>query len=236
MKTEKIHILFSIVCLIFLSCNQANERLSFQGMNIDFDEVENTFMDVIKIDSTQFPASIKYEGNVKAAFRWTDKLGVHIAFTTETGIFTSTKFEHEFAESGDAELFVYHYILKSDEAFLKWKIYDFVHDCPVDIVAEHVKNAFQITDLDKNGSAEIWTMYKKVCHGDVSPSDMKIIMYESNKKYAIRGENKIHFGINEDGTQIYAGGTYETDEAFKKGPTVFKKFAEKLWEENCLSK
>ena len=82
-------------------------------------------------------------------------------------------------------------IFQNNQVIQTWKVYDYIDDCPVDIVASFVKNTFKITDLDNNGVAEIWLMYKTVCHGDVSPSEMKIIMYQGNQKFAMRGENKV---------------------------------------------
>jgi len=75
-------------------------------------------------------------------------------------------------------------------------------------------------------------MYETVCHGDVSPSDMKIIMYEGQQKFAMRGENKINYGTGDNGQKMYAGGEYKIDDAFSNGPTVFLEFAKKLWNKN----
>ena len=72
-------------------------------------------------------------------------------------------------------------------------------------------------------------MYKTVCHGDVSPSDMKIIMYENDKKYAVRGTNKVQISPKE-----YTGGQYAFDEAFKKAPEAFRQYAAQLWKKNLL--
>jgi hypothetical protein len=72
-------------------------------------------------------------------------------------------------------------------------------------------------------------MYKTVCHGDVSPSNMKIIMYEGNKKYAVRGTNKVKVSDKE-----YDGGAYTFDEAFKNGPQPFRSYALQLWKKNLL--
>lgn len=55
-----------------------------------------------------------------------------------------------------------------------WKIYDYISDCFVDIKAKFIDNTFEITDLDNNGIAEIWLMYKTSCSGSLDPSDMKI--------------------------------------------------------------
>ena len=160
-------------------------------------------------------------------------MGENIVITTETGIYESKKFKHE-NDGGDAEIFAYHFIVENNNAKQTWKVYDYISDCPVDIVAEFIDNTFQITDLDNNGVAEIWLMYKTVCHGDVSPSDMKIIMYEGQQKFAIRGENKVMHGIDDDGNEMYMGGEYKIDKAFSDGPIVFLDFAKKLWNKNII--
>ncbi len=77
-------------------------------------------------------------------------------------------------------------------------------------------------------------MYKTTCHGDVSPCDMKIIMYENNQKYAVRGESRVQVGVLDNGEKQFIGGEYKLDENFKKGPKVFKEFAQKLWKDNLI--
>ncbi len=46
-------------------------------------------------------------------------------------------------------------------------------------------------------------MYKTVCHVDVSPCAMKIIMHQGKQKFAIRGRNKVK--VSETETE---GGEY----------------------------
>jgi hypothetical protein len=202
--------------------------------NTESNVSKNEALVVNKIDSTQFPKTIKYEGFIKNAVRWKDKLGDNIVITTETGIYTSKKFKHEAEDSSDAELFAYHYIISNNEVKQTWKVYDYISDCPVDIVASFVKNTFKVTDLDNNGIAEVWLMYKTVCHGDVSPSNMKIIMYEGNNKYAMRGENKVQVGSDENDKKSFIGGEFKMDENFKKAPKTFKDYAESLWNDNLM--
>jgi hypothetical protein len=67
-------------------------------------------------------------------------------------------------------------------------------------------------------------MYRTYCLSDVSPSDLKIIMFQNAQKYAMRGETKIDWG---DGT--FDGGTYKLDDAFKASPEVFQNFAKSMW-------
>jgi hypothetical protein len=127
------------------------------------------------------------------------------------------------------ELYANHFILKGNDTLQTWRVYDFISDCPVDIEAKFIKNSFQVTDLNQDGRGEIWIMYKTVCHGDVSPSDMKIIMYQGQQKYAIRGQNKVQITDKE-----FYGGKYKIDKAFANGPKVFLTFAKKLWDKNII--
>ena len=188
---------------------------------------------VTQLDLTKLPKGIKYEGEIKNAVHWFDSLGDNVVILTETGIYQSKKFKHE-DYGHDAELFAYHFIVKNDSASLTWRVYDFISDCTESIEASFIRNTFQVTDLDRNGIAEIWLMYKTVCHGDVSPCTMKIIMYQGNKKYAMRGQNKVCVEIDDDGNRHYLGGEYKFDNAFANGPKAFLEFARKLWDKNIM--
>ncbi|RZJ61649.1 MAG: hypothetical protein EOO45_23115 [Flavobacterium sp.] len=189
-------------------------------------------MKAITLNQKNLPAGIKYEGKLKKGLRWTDKNGGNVVITSETGIHRNEKFAHE-SDGEDAELFAYHYIVKNNKVTTGWKIYDYISDCPLDITATFTDAAFQITDLNKNGIAEIWILYKTACSGDVSPADMKLIMYENGKKFAMRGTGKALLGI-EKGVKQYDGGEYTFDKAFTGAPESFRAFAKKLWNANAI--
>ena len=220
-----------LTIVFFLGCKKEENTVTLKEAAIN----EKPFvLKIQKIDSTQFPGSIKYEGFIKNAVRWKDNLGDNIVITTETGYHINKKFKHEFDNSADAELFAYHYIVSGNETKQIWKVYDFIADCPVDLDVSFIKNTFQITDLNHNGVAETWLMYKTACQGGVDPSNVKIIMYEGNQKFAMRGENKVQVGTDDNGKKQFMGGEYKFDENFKKAPQVFKDFAQKLWNENAI--
>jgi len=183
---------------------------------------------VKQLDLTMLPQGIKYEGKIKTAVFWTDSIGDNIVITTESGIYKSKKNRHK-NEGSDAEIFAYHYLVKNDSAIQTWRVYDYIYDCPVEIEAAFIKNTFQVTDLDSNGVAEIWLMYKTVCHGDVSPCDMKIIMYQGQQKFAMRGQNKVK--VSDKG---FFGGEYKFDKAFTERAEAFREFAKKLWNKNLM--
>jgi hypothetical protein len=182
-----------------------------------------------KLDINKLPFNIKIQGKVQNAVRWTDSSGDNIVVTSETGKYISKKEKQNEIEGANAELFAYRYVISNNEAQQTWKVYDFIKDCPLDLEANFVKNTFQITDLDKNGVAEVWLMYRTVCHGDVSPSDMKTIMYQGQQKYAMRGRAKIKIGEKE-----FEGGEYKFDPAFSNAPKEFIDFAKKLWNKNIM--
>ena len=178
-----------------------------------------------QLDKKTIPKKIYYTGQIVNAVSFKDSLGHNIVITTETGE-TQSKVE---PDSRDAALYAYHFYSKGDSIQTSWKINDYIKDCPVDLKANYIKHTFAVTDLNKDGKAEVWLMYKTVCHGDVSPSDMKIIMYEAGNKYAVRSTNKVKVSEKD-----YMGGEYKFDEAFKKAPEVFKVYATQLWKKNIM--
>ena len=89
-----------------------------------------------------------------------------------------------------------------------------------------------ITDLDKDGISEIWIPYATVCTSEAVPLPMKIIMYEGNQKYAMRGlshyldptvkESNMHPDLKRR-----IGG--KMDEALLSAPQSFRNYAQQLW-------
>jgi hypothetical protein len=179
-----------------------------------------------KLTNGAIPKNVHYTGHVVNAVRYTDNAGEHLVITTETGE-TATK-GGESGDGRDAAIYAYHYNISNNNApQLSWQTVDFVKDCPVDIEANFIPNTFAVTDLNKDGKAEIWLMYRTICRGDISPSNMKIIMHEGDKKYAVRGTNQVKLSEKE-----YEGGKYVFDEAFKNGPEAFRQYALQLWKKN----
>jgi len=180
---------------------------------------------LIKLDKNLIPKSIQYLGNIAQAVRWTDNAGDNIVILTTTDK-TQTKNAPDDSYS-DGSLYAYHYLISGDSTKQTWRVYDFVKECPVDMFLYFVDNKIIVTDLNKDGKAEIWIMYKVSCQGDVSPIPMKLIMYQDNKKFAIRGTTRVKISANE-----YMGGEFTLDEAFKTGPAEFRQYAESLWKQH----
>jgi hypothetical protein len=178
-----------------------------------------------KLDKNSIPKHIQYTGNIVQAIRWTDNSGDNIVILTVTDK-TQSKNAPDDGYS-DGALYAYHYLLSGDSSKQTWKVYDNVKECPVDMFLYFVDKTFSVTDLNKDGKAEVWMMYKVSCQGDVSPIPMKIIMYQDNKKFAVRGTTRVKVSATE-----YMGGEYSFDETFKNAPKEFRQYAEKLWKQH----
>ena len=62
------------------------------------------------------------------------------------------------------------------------KVYDFEKNCDYDLTLEFIENSIEVTNLDNNNFGEITFAYKKACISDVSPKDLKLLMFSVQKK------------------------------------------------------
>jgi hypothetical protein len=89
---------------------------------------------------------------------------------------------------------------------------------------DYIDNTLNVTDLNQNGIGETTFLYKLACRGDVSSEHLKLLMHESNRKYAIRGT--ITLMMN---GEVYQKGEMEIDGSLKKGPEEFLEHALSEW-------
>ena len=165
------------------------------------------------IKSNQYP---DLQGKIVKEIKYTDKTGDNVIVLTETDIITKKCHEYDICQNQD--IFAYRYLIESGQAKKVWQVHDFVHDCFVDMTVGFIKKHIQITDLNNDGIKEVWLPYALQCAGDISPYELKIIMYEDSQKYALRGES-LSYGI---------GGKYKMDTKLKNNP-AFSKFSKSLW-------
>ena len=184
---------------------------------------------ITNLTKSEIPKEISYRGTLKEAVRWTDESGVNLVITCETEEAVSKNAPSE--DYREKYLFAHHYLLFEDSIRQTWKVTDYIKECPLDIAADFVDNTFRVTDLDKDGIAEVWMMYLLTCTGDVSPVEMKIIMYEGTQKHAMRGHNRVDIGYGR-----MEGGDYNFDKAFNQAPAAFRDFAKKLWNTHIMAK
>jgi len=166
------------------------------------------------LTAAQLPAGVSFKGDFKRAVRWTDAEGDNI-------VVVSTHSDDGGEYGANDDLYAVRYTIADGKAQARWDLRDYVHDCGVDHQATFLRGAaIQITDLDGNGTAEVWMAYRLMCRGDISSDTMKVIAYQGAQKYAMRGETRDAGG---------QGGSYTFDTVFMRAPEAFREFARKLW-------
>lgn len=240
---------FLVVCTasFLFSCNSSssgkNEKKDTTGTNTAIT------VSAVPITAEQLPAVVKFNGKFQQAWQWKDKLGENILVTALVEPFED-KQKNEYGEEGQsAELNAYHYIKKDGDYQLLWKINDGEKSCPFDITCGFIKDAITVTDLDKDGIGETTLSYRKACRSDVSPSEMKLIMYENTDKYSLKGlswlkyspEDTMMVTVNDANLETLPGykkkedeylktfGRYETEKDFASAPPEFLAYARQQW-------
>ncbi len=149
-------LLFLSAILLFSACKTpAEEAVQSAGKDTLTGTTQMEKLLAKQVDSTHLPSGITYEGLFKKAIRWTDAAGENLLLLTETGIVPTTVLDPDNDYSADARIYASHYLLPGGAPKRTWKVYDFIEDCPVDIVAEFVLPECTITDLNNDGTAEV---------------------------------------------------------------------------------
>ena len=106
-----------------------------------------------------------------------------------------------------------------------WTIRDAV-DCPqLDLEGKFLPKGVTITDLDRNGVAEVTVAYSMFCGGGVDPAALKVILRQGDMKLALRGETEIQL----EGTTREGGGNTPDKALLRPENAVFKKHLDKVW-------
>lgn len=165
---------------------------------------------------TNLPTNFIYKGKPTQAYQFTDKAGEHILVVAETGEVKTPKGDED---ARDKDMNVYHLLKNGDTYTEVWKAQDYIRNCQFDLILEMRPESMEVTDLDKDGIAEISFVYFLTCISDVSPYDMKLLMYEGTDKYAVRGTAKL----------VDIPSQYTLDAAFNTAPAAFSAFAKEKW-------
>lgn len=211
--------------LLVISLLSSNNILALEintnntGNNIEFGNI-NYSSDII--------------GNIKGTYWWTDKKGNNILVISQLeNIDSNTPI--------NLELFAYHFIKTNNKYNLIRKVYDFIDNCSEDSELSYLKNPVTISDINNDGYYEFSLTYEKQCTGDISPSIMKVLLFEKNKKYALRGLrivtpiwNMAKSKKEKDALINEGWGKYDFDKEFKNAPDGFIEFADKIWQEHVF--
>ena len=127
------------------------------------------------------------------------------------------------AVSRDLQVVRYSTWPEDGRAIKLWQVHDYIHDCVADLDARFFMQEIRITDLDRDGRAEVWMPYCMTCRGDVSPKRLQIVMYEGPDKLAVRGEELLRLPTGET-----FGGKAKI-QAPAGTPKVILDYAKALW-------
>lgn len=165
----------------------------------------------------------KNEGGIENAIAWEDKNGYNAVFWVKKtrNDFPVLQFAGEDAE---VVLRAYHYTSQSNQSKLLWEMKDYEALCDLDLTTNFLYPSVNLTDLDKDGVAEVSFMYTLGCTGDVSPAILKLMLYENGEKYALRGRTRLPKQM-----EFATDSEYKVDKAFNKAPKAFLKFAKEQW-------
>lgn len=188
----------------------------------------------IKIDTLSYddiPKSIDFRGTVVEALKWSDVNGDNILILTVTGNFAWRDYDNDstgYMIQDKSELYAYLFQKNNLNKSYKrqWRVYDYTKCFGVDWFTGFTPKATTITDLDNDGITEITMSYVSICRGGMDPGAMKMIMYEENTKYALRGSTMLMCG----GKNPYGGEFKESENL--KGGAYFKNFLIKHWNRN----
>ena len=181
----------------------------------------------LKIDSLGYgdlPTEIEYRGVIVEAIQWVDNLGSNILLLTQTGAFSYKDTIGE--EISRSELFAYLFQNAPKEKQYRklWRLYDFENCFGVDMYAGFYQHSLTITDIDNDNIGEVTFVYKLSCRGGADPATQKLVMYEKNDKYMLRGETLMPAGD----PKINSSNNFKADNKFNTSPT-FLGFAKKRW-------
>lgn len=165
--------------------------------------------------------NIEINGKLVLGKKVHDALGEHVLLLTEQAATSPNgRIEH-------IQLVATYYDQAVGNWSPGWTINDGV-DCPgLDSAAAFFADATTITDLDKDGNAEVTVAYKTFCGGGIDSSTVKVILRQGKQKFAIRGESLVQFK-----GQLPFGGTSKPDKALlDKDKSVFKHHMERVWQQ-----
>lgn len=213
--------------------------------------------DIIVKDLTQdmLPDNISLKGKLIEAKKWSDKNGVNYLIISRLGPFRTTDPTSPNNDFGNVELNAYQYLINNNSIATLWQTSETIKNCTTDMWIELMPNSTSITDLDKNGITETTIVYRYSCRGDVSPSNMKVVLHEGKKPYCLKGGmyreyeigklNKTTFEFNSQNVSseeinkylkhpyTVNYGRYTDDLDFKNASTEFSSLAKTKWIEYC---
>lgn len=235
----------ALLLLVCAACNNGTDK-AFETTEDTVSYAGNPVFSTITVNS--IPPGIRVKGNVQEAWKWTDATGDNVLILSQVPPFGAT--DEEGGEEGQtSELYASVYKNINGNYVESWLLTDAEKNCPLDLTCNFLPGSTTITDIDSNGIAEIKVQYALTCRGDVSPANMKLVMFENGRQYMLKGARWVKaepedvFDVTEENVnleklpakkdeidQMMQGfGRYESEKEFTHAPPAFLSFAKKEW-------
>ncbi|MBN4082070.1 hypothetical protein JYT21_00040 [bacterium AH-315-B15] len=219
MKTRQSVLLMTSFLSLFLvySCGGSEG----EGDGTDSTQVETAEYDISVnwLPDDEVPRECEVIDAYLDCHQWTDANGKNY-FLRSLGFPVETELRGTDGSPTETQLiYAYHYRETSDGIELVNEYRDSVVQCEFDIIMDHVKACYFITDLDEDDMGEITFMYRMQCTTDISPSTQVLKIIEGNDVYTITGRSLV----------FEEGGEYELGPEFDNAPEGFKEHAEGIW-------
>lgn len=232
--------LFSVTAMIAFSSSLSMADTDVNNISVShlsWGQLPPSIQNYYQIDSKKNKMRLKTK-DIVAIRSWIGTVGEQ--YLVQLQRFNSTNSPDEPA----GEVFTHLYVIDEQEALRVWQIYDYVPCDGLDVIAEFAKNTAVVTDINNNGIVEVSVPYYLGCRGDVSYDEMKVIMYEGQQKFAVRGNSAICNAKTDqpvDATGYY-GGDYKIDEKLLQQSalsapqkSVFRRHLQSVWRDNQCS-
>jgi hypothetical protein len=248
--------LFICFATFLFSCNSSSKKDSSEIMD-DTARIDDKpgvqqvsgFTGAERMALTELPASIQIQGTATEAWKWNDSLGENILILSHVAPYDDKR-KNEYGEEGQtASLHAAHYNKNVDKYTFVGQLNDEEKACPFDITCSFIPGSTTITDLNKNGYAEIKVQYSMACRSDVSPATMKLVITEKGEHFGLMGtmwlafspdmkfdvdESNVNLSLttklkDESAEMLRTLGRYHSEWEFKKAPPEFLPYARTEW-------
>jgi hypothetical protein len=157
-------------------------------------------------------------GKVERAIEFSDKNGRNVVSFTAAGSFSGG--------SASRQLQITAITIEGGAVTELWKVNDGVKDCDFAGEARVPHASVAVTDVDKDGVAEVAFAMLLGCRNEPSPLTLKVFVVESGTKYVIRGTNRVP--ITDDGT--FEGGDKRPDAKVATAPAPIRNYLDQQWQ------
>lgn len=202
--------------LFFASCGGSGKTNSSESESgIRFSNFDKSMASLLKV-----------EGEIVAGRVWTDANGENVLVLSQI---KEDSFSNEEGPSSLTRLLAKHFVNEAGDYRVVSEIEEVESDCGFDNRAAFSATLLAVTDLDKNGLAEIIVVYRLGCSSELSPDQLRLVMFENGKMHKISGTTIADYGEWKDGGKTFV------DPSFEKLTEEQRNEAMRIWEKAQVS-